>query len=171
MSIPAREISLLSALSTAVLERDSGDDWVVLGTPPAWLTNLLPQALPRLNSRDFILYSPFLADFAAEADTFWKTGENLLDSGTWSQRTLDGDEKAMRAWAIRIGERRFLLLKLLGKEYEEQRAAFQNARDLALSYESLGRMHRQLRAVKEELETRNREVERVNELKSEFLPA
>jgi signal transduction histidine kinase/CheY-like chemotaxis protein len=169
MSIPAHEISLLSALSTAVLERDAGDDWRVLGTPPAWLANLLPQALTRVNSRDFILYSPFLADFAAEADTFWNSGDPVLDSGTWCQRTFSGDEKALRAWAVRIGQRQFLLVKLLGKEYEEQREVFQKARELAMSYESLGRRHRQLTEVNDELEARNREVQRVNELKSEFL--
>jgi signal transduction histidine kinase/ActR/RegA family two-component response regulator len=168
MSIPPHELSLFSALSIAVLERD-GDDWLALGTPPAWLANLIPQALTRANSRDFILHSPFLADFATEADAFWKDGGTLLDSGTWIQRTFSGDENALRAWAVRIGQRQFLLIKLLGKEYEEQRAVFQKARELSMSYESLGRMHRELTEVRDELEVRNRQVERVNELKSEFL--
>ena len=168
MSIPRHELSLFSALSIAVLERDGGD-WVALGTPPAWLANLIPQALTRTSSRDFILHSPFLADFATEADAFWKDGGTLLDSGTWIQRTFNGDENALRAWAVRIGQRQFLLIKLLGKEYEEQRAVFQKARELSMSYESLGRMHRELTEVKDELEVRNRQVERVNELKSEFL--
>src|SRR5438067_5741171 len=161
MSIPPPEFSRFSALSIAVLER-GGDDWLALGPPPAWLANLIPQALTRANSCDFILHSPFLADFATEADAFWKDGGTLLDSGTWIQRTFSGDENALRAWAVRIGQRQFLLIKLLGKEYEEQRAVFQKARELSMSYESLGRMHRELTEVRDELEVRNRQVERVN---------
>jgi signal transduction histidine kinase/CheY-like chemotaxis protein len=169
MGAPLNEIALLSALDIVVLERGDGNALSVVGTPPAWLANLLHSAGLRVTLRDLTLASPFLAEFVQEADEFWKGSGAILPSGTWSQRNLNGEDVAFQMWAVRSSERRFLLIKFLGDAFEEERAIFQKAREMALSYESLGRMHRQLGEANDVLEVRNREVERVNELKSEFL--
>ena len=169
MGTSLNEIALLSALDIVVLERGAGDDLSVLGTPPAWLTNLLHSDDSPVTLRDLPLRSPFLADFLQEADEFWKGSGTTLPSGTWSQRNLNGEDVGFQMWAVRSFQRRFLLIKLLGDAFEAERAVLQKAREMALSYESLGRTHRQLGQVKNLLESRNREVERVNELKSEFL--
>ena len=162
------ETHLLSALGITVLERGTGVELSVVGTPPNWFDHLLRSVESHVTPKDIVLLSPFLADFLQEADSLWSGGDGILESGTWSQRNLDGDETAFEAWALRSGGRRFLLIKLL-PDFERQRAVFQTLCDTALSLESLDREHRELHEARDALETRNREVERVNQLKTEFL--
>jgi signal transduction histidine kinase len=162
------EISVLSALGIAVLERGSSEALSAVGTPPVWLWKLLPGGGPHVSFRQLVSSSPFLADFVREAEDCWTGTGQVLESGTWCQRTLNDEETAFEAWALRSGSRQLLLIRLI-KDFDQQRAVFQKLCDTALLYESLGRDHRKLREVSEALEVRNREVQRTNELKTEFL--
>jgi len=162
------EIALLSALQIAVLEHGMSSALSVVGAPPAWLPDLLGPGQSDFTSHDLMLSSPFLADFFQEAGNFWNSSGTILGSGTWSQRNLKGEDAAFEAWALRSGSREFVLIKLL-EDFEEQRRVFQRMREMELSHERLGIRHRELSQVKKALERRNREVERVNQLKSEFL--
>jgi signal transduction histidine kinase len=161
------ETLLLYALGIAVLERESEGKLSVIGTRPAWLCGLIPCGKADITFQEVVIVSPFLADFLQEAETVWRGG-GILESGTWSQRNLKNEEAAFEAWAIRADDRAFLLIQLL-KDFDQQRAVFQNLREMALSQELLGRRNRELSEARDELEARNREVERVNELKTEFL--
>jgi signal transduction histidine kinase len=162
------EIVLLAALEIAVLEHGMSSTLFLVGSPPAWFPDLFGTGQTHFASHDLMLSSPFLADFFQQATHFWDSPGAILESGTWSQQNLKGEEAAFKAWALRSGSRQFLLIKLL-KDFEEQRRVFQRMREMELSHERLGLRHRELREVKNALESRNREVERVNQLKSEFL--
>ena len=168
MSTPPDEIELLGALGTAVLECSVSGGLSAVGVAPPWLQSLLGTENPSYTFDDLISTSPFLADFFQEVSDP-KNQFAVIESGTWSQRNLQGEEKAFQAWGIQCNNRRFLLIRLLGKDFEGQRAVVQKAHEAALSYEALGRVHRELTDVKDALEIRNREAERVNELKNEFL--
>jgi len=169
MSPQPREIGLLAALDIAVLERADGGRLSPVGMPLPWFDVVFTAARGRRNEMDFSESSPYLAEFLIDAEEFWSQSEGRLHAGTWTQRDVHGKEAPMEAWAIRAEGRNFLLVKLLGEEYEERRAAFQKARETGLSFESLGRAHRSSVDAQQKLEMRNREVERINELKSEFL--
>jgi signal transduction histidine kinase len=162
------EIALLSGLQIAVLGHGISGALSLVGGPPPWTPDLLGPGQSHLTLHDLMLSSPFLADFFQEACNFWNSSGAILGSGTWSQRNLKGDEVAFEAWALRSGSRKFLLIKLL-EDFEEHRRVFQRMREMELSHERLGLKHLELSRAKKALENRNREVERVNQLKSEFL--
>jgi signal transduction histidine kinase/CheY-like chemotaxis protein len=169
MSPQPHEIGLLAALEIAALERGADGGLSLSGTPPAWFDPVFSPARGKQNEIDFSESSPYLAEFLIDAEKFWASSEGRLNAGTWTQRDTQGREVGLEAWAVRVDSRNFLLIKELGDEFEERRAAFQKARETGLSYESLGRAHRTSVDAQQKLEMRNREGERINELKSEFL--
>ncbi|HVN06304.1 MAG TPA: ATP-binding protein [Bryobacteraceae bacterium] len=157
-------LEALSVLNIVALERREDGVFVVVGQPPDWFHRTFPDV-------DLSGASPYLADFLAESAEFQPSepGPEKRYSGVWTQRDSAGEERAMEAWTARIGGRRVLLVHLLGEEFEPRRAALQKARETALSYEQLGNVTRGLADAKQQLELRNREVERINQLKNEFL--
>jgi len=157
-------LEALSVLNIVALERRDDGVFVVVGQPPDWFHRTFPDV-------DLSGASPYLADFLAETAEFVPTepGPAKLYSGIWTQRDSGGLERTLEAWTTRIGGRRVLLIHLLGEEFELRRAALQKARETMLSYEQLGKVTRGLADAKQQLELRNREVERINQLKNEFL--
>src|SRR5207237_5463351 len=101
MTNSENETLLLCALGIAVLERGPGPVLSVIGTQPGWVANLLPSGGPHITFQEVVLSSPFLANFFQEAEEFWNGADTILESGTWSQRNLNGDEIAFEAWALR----------------------------------------------------------------------
>ncbi len=93
-----------------------------------------------------------------DCEEFWSGGHApgaWLHPGGWVQRGPQGQELALERWALASGGLKILAVRTLGGEFEENRAAFQTARESRL--------------LKEQLEIRNRDVERLARLKSEFL--
>ena len=159
----------LNALNIVALERKDDGSFAVVGQPPDWFGRIFPGA-------DFQNSSPFLEDFltgVAELGSIAGPGAGGAApkhySGVWTQRDTAGEERGLEAWAVRIGGRLVLLVHLLGEEFETRRAALQQARETSLSFDHLGKVTRGLADAKLQLELRNREVERLNQLKSEFL--
>jgi signal transduction histidine kinase len=134
---------------------------LVRGPLPEWVDSLFGKRNGCITAEDLFASSPFLADFVSEVSRFWDESGSILESGTWSQRGFDGQERAYQAWAILVDNQTFLVVKRLD-DFAEMRTAYQRARTISLSHESLDRKH-------QALETRNREVERVSQLKDEFL--
>lgn len=159
---------LLSALGIAAFECLGNGRIQIIGVPPAWFHHVFENTEPQLEPQELLSASPFLSDFLQEATEFWGANGTILNSGTWSQRNLIGEEAAYEAWAIRTTTGRFIVLKLL-EDFEQRREIYQKAREIALAYERLGRKHRELNEIKDALQARNREAERVTELKNEFL--
>src|SRR5271154_45118 len=135
MSPQPREIGLLAALDITVLERGEGGTVSLVGVPPLWFDVVFSPARGKRSEIDFGESSPYLAEFLIDAEECWQRPKGRLHAGTWTQRDIHGQEAALEGWAIQAEGRKFLLIKLLGEEYEERRAAFQKARETGLSFE------------------------------------
>jgi signal transduction histidine kinase len=122
---------VFAALDVMVTERLADGTLRGVGAVPGWFTWLFPQAGggERLPLGRF---SPFLADFLAEAEEFWgEQRPGQLRSGAWSQPGATGREDHLEAVALTVGARHILLIELLGSAYEERRRLLQVARDHA----------------------------------------
>ena len=157
MNEPTIALEALTALDIVVLEAKD-DGLFVVGRPPAWFHQVFADV-------DLGGASPYMDNFLLDA---W-SGPLRLYSGVWTQRDRNGGECSLEAWAVQLAGRRLLLIHRLGEEFEMRQAALQQAREARLSYERLGKVTRGLADDKLRLEMRNREVERINQLKNEFL--
>ena len=170
MSKDFNAIEILAALGTAVFEFQGDDAYALCGAAPEWLQRFIPGPDGSLGQEPLEELFPFLSSFLPEAKEFWQTSDTgALHSDVWAQIDSKGEERGLRASAIRVGNRRYLLLGVLGIDFEEMAAALQKARDRGLAYERLDRRTKKLADDHEELTLRSREVERINRLKSEFL--
>ncbi len=131
---------LFLALEIAVLvERDDGR-FDLRSPAPAWFYDFVPYREchdPVAVEERFL----FLASFLGEAREFWdrRLVEPLL-SGPWTEEDGLGSERHLEATAVCLGESRFLLLSLLGPEFEESRRVLQSARDAAATLRRVGRL-------------------------------
>jgi signal transduction histidine kinase/CheY-like chemotaxis protein len=155
---------VFSALDMAVLERMENGTLAPAAEPPAWFQQLISPGMGGVAEA-----LPFLSAFLLEAEPFWRSPGRRVDSDTWVETDSKGNEYPLEASAVMVMNRKFVVLRLLGAEYELRKSAVQTARQTCLSYERLGQLTRDLADAKEGLELRNREMERVNRLKSEFL--
>jgi signal transduction histidine kinase len=149
------QMDLLSALDIVLLELESTGSIHLPEVSPDWFQRICPVPGDRIEADELAEYSPFLENFLFDCDNFWNSGSSRLHSGAWVQRDVHGNECALDAWAVQRDGRHFLLVRLLGEEFDEARTAMQAARDSRLA--------------QERLDLRNREVERINRLKTEFL--
>jgi signal transduction histidine kinase len=148
-------MEILASLDIEVLDVLDDNSLILRDSHADWFERLCPARDHRIPPDDLADYCPYLENFLVDCMPFWTAGGTRLHSGNWVQRDVTGEECALDAWAVQAGGRRFLLVRRLGDEFEERRAALQSARDSRLS--------------NEKLDMRNREVERINQLKSEFL--
>jgi hypothetical protein len=122
-----------SALNVALLERVAPDAFRFLTPPPEWL----PDALTPGDRADVIhpaAASPFLAHFLLDAEEFWAGADaGRLPSGLW--REDDGDECALEAFALRIGDRNLLAIELPRFAYAEKQRIIQVGREAALRFD------------------------------------
>ncbi|MCZ2073951.1 MAG: response regulator [Bryobacteraceae bacterium] len=154
---------LFSTLDMLALERTQSGCFVPLGS-----LNATFESLGVSESWNPDETFPYLNDFLADAGRIWAEG-GRIDSDVWVQSDTQGRERALEASAIGVGNRSFLVLRVLGSEYEERKNAVQKARESRLLYERLRETARELAAARDELGRRNREMERLNRLKSEFV--
>jgi len=155
------EFEILSALGTVVLERRDDGALVPLGPIAEWFYDIYFDIRGRETLAPALL-GPFLESFLLDAENWWTANQGRLYSGVWSERNVRDEERGMEAWAIHTGTRRLLVVRLLGEEHLERKAAIQIARDRGLAHENIAAKNRAL-------EVRSREVERLNQMKSEFL--
>jgi signal transduction histidine kinase len=148
---------VLSALDLAVFERRDDGTLVLAAEPPPWLSELGIGG-----NSDPLEAFPFLEAFLVDAESVRQSSGRRLDSDVWVQNGPRGTEYALQASAVLVLNRRLIVVRLLGAEFERRRLTLQSARQTQLSYERLA-------DAKQGLEIRNLEMERVNQLKSEFL--
>jgi hypothetical protein len=131
---------LLAALDVMVVERLSDDSFTVIGATPAWFTWLYPHAAAEPQQLRLDLTSPFLENFLVDAARFWQEKRpRMLKSGSWEEKGPSGKEDHLEAAAVCLGERRILLIQLLGVAHEERRRLLQIAREKALLQNQLGK--------------------------------
>src|SRR6202022_1084578 len=108
---------VLSALDLALLERMSDGRISLAAEPPAWFLHFASEA------SDMEETFPFLGSFLVEAEAFWQVSASRLDSDSWVQLDSERNEFPLQASAFRVGDRKFIVLRLLGAEYERRRTA------------------------------------------------
>jgi signal transduction histidine kinase len=124
---------LLAALDVMVVERLKDGSFRVISTIPAWFTWLYSEAVTNPQQVQFNQTSPFLENFLVEAEAFWQEAQpGLLKSGMWEEKGPSGKEDHLEAAAICLGERKILLIQLLGVAHEERRRLLQVAREKSL---------------------------------------
>src|SRR5574340_1508583 len=155
---PAGEASalLLSALQLAVLQPSAGGKFVVLGAAPPWFQRLLPESAGARAALDLVERFPLLQVFLPEAEQVWSSPDPArMASDLWTESAADGSESHLQAWALNSEGRPFLVIELADALYQERQLVLQYAHETALQHETISRL--------------NREVERANRAKSEFL--
>jgi signal transduction histidine kinase len=163
------DLEILTSLDFAAFERSEDGRFTLAGDPPPCFERILPIGQAQPSASDLDEACPFLSSFLPDAERIWATGEGRIYSGPWVQRDLSGNLCALEAWAIARSGRSYLLLKMMGAEYEEKQKVFQRVRETSLANEKLGLLNLDLAAAGERLKAQNREMERLNHLKSEFL--
>ena len=124
---------LLTALDVMVVQRLPDRSFAVIGTTPAWFAWLYTDAAANPQQLRLDLTSPFLENFLVDADAFWNESRpGQLKSGSWEEKGPSGKEDNLEAAALCLGERKILLVELLGVAHEERRRLLQIAREKAL---------------------------------------
>lgn len=156
-------LGVFVALDVALVEVLQDGACLLPHALPAWCKCLGLQARRTISRQALEERLPYLSTFLIDADAFWDSGKDgALNSETWVQRDLDGNELAISVAAVLTRARRFLLLSMGGSHLEEHYTVLQRLRNKGLAFE---RMESQARRV----QAHSREVERLNRLKSEFL--
>lgn len=124
-------VDLFATLNIAVIEY-SNDDFSTIGTVPPWFVNLYQDALQQ-NILMPVKKIPFLENFLIDAEYFWQGNETEpLKSGIWSEIDTSGNECYLEATAVRLEDRKLLLISLLSTEYEEKHSLIQQGRENSL---------------------------------------
>jgi signal transduction histidine kinase/CheY-like chemotaxis protein/HPt (histidine-containing phosphotransfer) domain-containing protein len=146
---------LLGALQFAVLERSAGGEFVLIGAAPEWFRRLVPESAAGV-ALDLADRFPVLEVFLPEAEQVWSAADpNRMASDLWTETAAGGGEVHLRAWALNSEGRPFLVIELADALFKERQLVLQYAHETALQHETISRL--------------NREVERANRAKSEFL--
>ncbi|MBS1806880.1 MAG: HAMP domain-containing histidine kinase [Acidobacteria bacterium] len=124
---------LLTALDVMVLEHLPDRSFTVISAIPAWFSWLYTDAVANPQQLRMDLTSPFLENFLVDAEAFWQESRpGILRSGSWEEKGPSGKEDHLEAAALCLGERKILLIQLLGVAHEERRRLLQIAREKAL---------------------------------------
>jgi signal transduction histidine kinase/CheY-like chemotaxis protein len=144
------------ALDLALVRVKSEDSFQIAARLPRWCERLGLEAGTRISRAALEGFFPYLTAFLPDAFTFWKRRQSgFIESGSWTQSDIQGKEASLVAIAVSTSSAGLLLLGLGGAKLEQQRAILQRSRDTSLAYEGL--------------ERHARRIERLNELKSDFL--
>jgi signal transduction histidine kinase/CheY-like chemotaxis protein len=165
-----RTPDLLAALGYAVFERRDPDSFQPAGEAPEWWGGFHTEAAGILTCDALAATFPYLEVFLADAAEHWDTRQpGRLVSEIWTQSDAAGKERRLRASAIQAEDRALLLIEPAEVLFNETQGLVQHAHDVTLAYDRIARLSRALAAANEELDVRNREVERATRAKSEFL--
>ena len=126
-------------------ERDDGG-FAALGVTPAWFRDFLPAggAEGPIRLEECFL---FLEHFLVDARVFWsRRTPGRERSGPWTESDPNGVERHMEAAALFHAEQNILLIELLGGEFERKQGVYQKARERAVEFQKLERVHEALRA-------------------------
>jgi hypothetical protein len=135
MMHPSEEVLLLNALDMVVFERMPDGSLVLASRSTAWFERAFPQAGSHQDRRELTAMAPFIETFLIDAEDLWASPRARLYAGHWVQRDIDGFNRNIEAWAVNAGARRFLVLRLLGPEFDEARRALQELRSANLADE------------------------------------
>ena len=142
---------IICSLDMAVLVRTDENTYTAMGTLPDWLDRELSGTTDRIELSGIY---PYLEAFLPEAETFWDTHRDssvTLTSDIWTETGNDGIERHYEASALTVKGEKILIIKSLGKAYDEKLAILQKAREKFLEFEKLAGSHDNLRALYDEM--------------------
>lgn len=132
---------LFPALEIVVLERLPNGGLYMYGSVPGWFARLFAADQPVPLGQTF----PFLDSFLDEAAKFWwKNAPGRLRSGPCAATDWERKEFFFDVSAVSLGQRRFLLIELLGSLADQQHV-LQAAREKTLELELVVKSGRALR--------------------------
>jgi len=140
---------ILAALDMVAMERLEDGQFKLLAAPPAWFSHFHsnPEAGTNLRVQEAFL---FLEQFLNEAEAFWQSRSTQpLWSGVWTEAYASGRQYSLEASALRVGERKLLVIERLRSAYGEIQALAQKARDRNLDFDRLRKTEEALRKSEE----------------------
>ena len=165
---------LLPLLDFAVFEiapeAANGASFHLAGQPPEWLRSFPSEAQAACTAGDLAEVFPYLEVFFMEAMELWEARKPArLYSDIWTQTDLSGKERRLRATAICVESQALLLIEPAEVLFSETQGFVQHAHDATLAYDKIAKLSRALASANDQLEVKNKEVERATQAKSEFL--
>ncbi len=149
MNDEAIKSDILAALDIVAMEALEGGQFKLVGTPPAWFAHFYSQPAGEASLRPQELFL-FLEQFLTEADAFWESGSTQpLRSGVWSEAWAAGKQYSLEASALRVGERKLLVIERSRSAYGDIQTLTQKSRDRNLDYDRLRQTEERLRKSEE----------------------
>ncbi|HAX78613.1 MAG TPA: ATPase [Cyanobacteria bacterium UBA11372] len=128
---------LLTILNIAVLELIEDGVFKVIGQIPDWFSQFEPDIASKRDELTLENFH-FIANFLIDAENFWNSSEaEPLSSGIWIETDVSGNEYQFEATAVRLRERKILLIDLLKFAYQDKQLLIQKGRENRLIYERL----------------------------------
>lgn len=159
----ALRAQLPSILNVLVLKRTGDDSFAIVGMPPAWFANLLPEVV--LEGAEFQPAARFLFldSFLGDAAEFWRgKSAGALTSGIWTEVDASQVEYHLEARAVCSNGHDILLIEPLDSAYAEMRTLLQTGREAQLAMIERERIANTLAVTRDVLE--QRVTERTSEL-------
>jgi hypothetical protein len=147
--------SLLYILDMAVLERQEDGAFRVVGHVPPWFLKDDRAVLTDVEAFHPEDYYPFFDSFLVEAESFWQdhpVDTLCLRSAPWAEGDFDEEAFHLEAMAIHVKNKKVILIRRLGKAFEEKALILQKAREKLLEYERIKKSHRNIRKDYQKLE-------------------
>jgi len=146
---------LIKALNVSVLKMTKEENFIIIGEKPFWLFEFCPEAIRESGLVEPECMFSFLENFLQEARQFWSnSASGVCKSGIWVEIDQQGHEYMFEATAVRSRGRNFLVIACDQCVLQEKKRLLQTGRELALDYQKLERLERQVEAARDELEIR-----------------
>ncbi|MFH2060841.1 MAG: response regulator [Pseudomonadota bacterium] len=149
---------LFLALNFAVLEMNDQGHFVLMGTPPLWVSQL-PESNQLLSGQTCKedVFS-FLGNFIQEAKSRWKKNPGqTFKSGLWIEKDHTDQEFLYEATGVCVQGKKLLIIASDICTPNEKQSLIQKGRNLALQYQNLQRSDFKLKNMHDELEKRVKE--------------
>ncbi len=117
-----------------------------IGKYPDWFVQLEANIDDTRDQIQLADWFPFLEVFLMEANEFWQdTKESVLESGIWVEKTKKGEETLLKAFAVNLEGKAFLMINTLNNSIDVPRETIQRAREQSLAYDKLEKTERKLK--------------------------
>ena len=137
---------------------------------PEWLEGFCSGGAEPRTRDELVEIFPYLEVFLPDADELWTArAASRLHSDIWTQSDLAGKQHRLRSTALHVEDQNLLLIEPAENLFAETQGFVQHAHDATLAYDKIAKLSRALAQANEQLDLRNREVERATQAKSEFL--
>ncbi len=124
---------IIAALDVVALEQCQNDIFRLIGSEPDWIKRFCLNGACVKQGPELCENLPYLRNFIVDAESFWMENKaGRLKSGVFIEVDLSGKECALEATAVCLGQRRILLIGLLGADHEERTSLLQKARETIL---------------------------------------